>query len=164
MKTNLNFTLANFRGQSAYRDYFSDCPCPSCSNERWTHEYETDLAVDGKVVGRAYTFHEYTGQPSAVNFTLDGTTWYSVTYYDGYENVKKSLGENGEASDVPTSNRGLLSDSERLANLERLSTAELLKMLISNLDNTEYDDVIKAYDHLEALVKAVAAKEPPKQS
>ena len=126
--------------------------------------YETDLSVDGKVVGKATTSHEHAGQPPAVNFTLDGTTWYSVTYYDGYENVKKSLGENGEASDVPTSNRGLLSSSECLVNLESLSTAELLKMLISNIDNIEYDDVIKAYDHLEALVKAVAAKEPPKQS
>ena len=87
-----------------------------------------------------------------------------MTYYDGYENVKKSLGENGKESDVPTSNRRLLSSSECLANLESLSTAELLKMLISNIDNTEYDDVIKAHDHLEALVKAVAAKEPPKQS
>jgi hypothetical protein len=35
-------------------------------------------------------------------------------------------------------------------------------MLISNIDNTEYDDVIKAHDHLEALVKAVAAKPPQK--
>ena len=160
MKTNLNFTLANFQDHSGYVDYWDDCPC--CNSEQWTHKYETDLCVDGKVVGRAYTFHEYTGQPSAVNFTLDGTTWYSVTYYDGYENVTKSLGENGKASDVPTSNRRLLSSSECLVNLESLSTAELLKMLISNLDNTEYDDVIKAYDHLEALVSAVAAKPPQK--
>ncbi len=164
MKTNLNFTLANFQDQSGYLSSFSDCPCPSCSKERWTHKYETDLAVDGKVVGRAYTFHEYTGQSPAVNFTLDGTTWYCVTYYDGYENVAKRLGENGEESEVPTSNRGLLSDPECLVNLERLSTAELLKRLIENKDNTEYDDVMKAYDHLEALVEAAAAKEPPKQS
>lgn len=164
MKTNLNFTLANFQDQSAYRDSFSDCPCPTCSKERWTHEYETDLAVDGKVVGRAYTFNEYTGQSPAVNFTLDGTTWYCVTYYDGYERVTKRLGENGEESDVPTSNRGYLSDPERVVNLESLSTSELLKMLISNLDNTEYDDVILTYKHLEALVEAAAAKEPPKQS
>ncbi len=163
MKTNQNFTLANFRDQSGYRDYFSDCPCPSCSQGRWTHEYETDLACDGKVVGKAYTAHEHAGQPPAVNFTLDGTTWYSVSYYDGYENVTKRLGENGEESEVPTSNRGLLSDPESLANLERLSTSELLKRLISNLDNTEYDDVMKAYEHLEALVESVASKEPPKQ-
>jgi hypothetical protein len=162
MKTNLNFTLANFQDHSGYLEMFSDCPC--CGSDHWTYMYETDLSVDGKVVGKANTSHEHAGQPPAVNFTLDGTTWYSVTYYDGYENVKKSHGENGEASDVPTSNRGLLSDSERLANLERLSNSELLKLLISNIDNTEYDDVIKAYDHLEALVKAVAAKEPPKQS
>lgn len=162
MKTNLNFTLANFQDHSGYLEMFSDCPC--CGSDHWTYMYETDLSVDGKVVGKANTSHEHAGQPPAVNFTLDGTTWYSVTYYDGYENVKKSLGENGKESDVPTSNRRLLSSSECLANLESLSTAELLKMLISNIDNTEYDDVIKAYDHLEALVKAVAAKEPPKQS
>jgi hypothetical protein len=35
-------------------------------------------------------------------------------------------------------------------------------MLISNIDNTEYDDVIKAYDHLTELVSAVAAKPPEK--
>ena len=160
MKTNLNFTLANFRDHSGYVDYFDDCPC--CSSEHWTHKYETDLSVDGKVVGRAYTYHDHC--TAETNFTLDGLTWYSVAYNSGYENVTKRLGEGGEASDVPTSNRGYLSDPERLANLERLSTSELLKMLISNVDNTEYDDVIKAYDHLEALVKAVAAKEPPKQS
>ena len=162
MKTNLKFTLANFQDHSGYLEMFSDCPC--CGSDHWTHMYETDLSVDGKVVGKANTSHEHAGQPPAVNFTLDGTTWYSVTYYDGYERVTKRLGENGEESDVPTSNRGYLSDPERVVNLERLSTSELLKMLISNIDNTEYDDVIKAYDHLEALVKAVAAKEPPKQS
>jgi hypothetical protein len=32
------------------------------------------------------------------------------------------------------------------------------------LDNTEYDDVMLALEHLEALVAAVAAKEPPKKS
>ncbi len=161
MKTNLNFTLVNFQDQSGYLSSFSDCPC--CGSEYWTHMYETDLAVDGKVVGRAYTFREYTGQSPAVNFTLDGTTWYCVTYYDGYENVTKRVGENGEESEVPISNRGLLSDPERVVNLEKLGTSELLKMLISNLDNTEYDDVILTYNHLEALIEAVAAKEPPKQ-
>jgi hypothetical protein len=160
MKTNLNFTLANFRDHSGYVDYFDDCPC--CSSEHWTHKYETDLSVDGKVVGRAYTYHDHC--TAETNFTLDGLTWYSVAYNSGYENVTKRLGEGGEASDVPTSNRGLLSDSETVANLQSLSSAELLKRLIDNKDNTEYDDVMLVLEHLEALVSAVAAKEPPKQS
>jgi hypothetical protein len=86
-----------------------------------------------------------------------------VAYNSGYENVTKRLGEGGEASDVPTSNRGLLSNSEIVANLEGLSSAELLKRLIDNKDNTEYDEVMLVLEHLEALVSAVAAKEPPKQ-
>jgi hypothetical protein len=76
MKTNLNFTLANFRDHSGYVDYFDDCPC--CSSEHWTHKYETDLSVDGKVVGRAYTYHDHC--TAETNFTLDGLTWYSVAY------------------------------------------------------------------------------------
>jgi hypothetical protein len=31
------------------------------------------------------------------------------------------------------------------------------------MDNTEYDEVMLVLEHLEALVSAVAAKEPPKQ-
>ena len=160
MKTNLNFTLANFQDHSGYVDYWDDCPC--CSSERWTHKYETDLCVDGKVVGKAYTYHDHC--TADTNFTLDGVTWYSVAYNSGYEHVTKRLGENGKESEVPTSNRVLLSDSECLVNLESLSTSELLKRLIDNKDNTEYDDVMLVLEHLEALVAAVAAKEPPKKS
>ena len=159
MKTNLNFTLANFQDHSGYLEMFSDCPC--CGSDHWTYMYETDLSVDGKVVGRAYTYHDHC--TAETNFTLDGLTWYSVAYNSGYENVTKRLGEGGEASDVPTSNRGLLSDSETVANLQSLSSAELLKRLIDNKDNTEYDDVMLVLEHLVALVSAVAAKEPPKQ-
>ena len=160
MKTNLNFTLANFQDHSGYVDYWDDCPC--CNSEQWTHKYETDLCVDGKVVGRAYTYHDHC--TADTNFTLDGVTWYSVANNSGYEHVTKRLGDGGEASEVPTSNRGLLCNSEIVANLERLSSAELLKQLIDNNNNTEYDDVMLVLAHLEALVSAVAAKEPPKQS
>ena len=147
MKTNLNFTLANFQDRSAYVEYYDDCP--ACGWKVWENLYLTDLVVDGKATGKAYSCFEYqdwaifldlqsdheapSDQPE-VNFTLDGTTWYSVWYGEYSTDVTKRADMDGRPrEDVPE-------------------------------DSPEYAEVMKTYARLTELVSAVAAKEPPKKS
>ena len=147
MNNNHNFTLVNFQDHSAYVEYYDDCPC--CRGQDWENLYSAGLVVDGQAIGKAYrcfdapawawelqSDHGSWPEAPEVNFSLDGSTWYSIwvnpkTYSDG---VTKRTGLNGRPrEDVPE-------------------------------DSHEYAEVMKAYERLEALVSAVAAKEPPKQA
>ena len=145
MNANLNFTLVNFQDHSGYVDYWDDCPC--CRGQAWETLYLTDLVVDGRAIGKAYrcfnaptwagelqSEHGSWPEEPEVNFSLDGSTWYSIwvnpkTYSDG---VTKRIGLNGRPrEDVPE-------------------------------DSPEYTEVMEAYDRLTVLVSAVAAKPPVK--
>ena len=147
MKTNLNFTLANFQDHSAYATFWIE-RTEGTDWQEWRQLYVTDLSVDGRVIGKAHCCfgyedwvknlktsgkHDWYSQWPEVNFTLDGLTWYSGDGDRDGQSIRKWSAEEGWES-------------------------------IDNLDNTEYDDVMLALEHLEALVSAVAAKEPPKQS
>ena len=141
MNANLNFTLVNFQDHSGYVDYWDECPC--CRGQAWEKLFVTDLVVDGQAIGKAYrcfntptwagellSEHGSWPEEPEVNFSLDGSTWYSIwvnpkTYSDG---VTKRIGLNGRPrEDVPE-------------------------------DSPEYTKVMEAYDRLTVLVSAVAAK------
>ncbi len=147
MNANLNFTLVNFQDHSGYVDYWDECPC--CRGQAWEKLFVTDLVVDGQAIGKAYrclnapaaagelqSDHGSWPEEPEVNFSLDGVTWYSIWVNPKTysDGVTKRVGLNGRP---------------------REDVPE---------DSPEFAEVMKAYEHLEALVAAVAAKEPPKQS
>jgi hypothetical protein len=176
MNNNHDFTLVNFQDHSAFVEYWHSCPecgswkCPcgwvdweepDVRENIWLKLYLTDLAVDDQVTGKAYccwgqeewakdlqhgwepwptmrgpsppTWKHYP-EPPEVNFTLDGTSWFTVLRDDDSTEVTKRTGMNG---------------------LPRIKVPE---------GSPEYTEVIKAFERLNELVSAVAAKEPPKQS
>jgi hypothetical protein len=147
MNAKPNFTLVNFQDYSDYVECWNECPC--CRRQDWEKLYLTDLVVDGRAIGKAYRYsnapawawklqsdHGSWPEEPEVNFSLDGSTWYSIwvnpkTYSDG---VTKRTGMNGRSrEEVPE-------------------------------DSPEHSEVMKAYERLTALVEAASAKEPPKQS
>ena len=161
MKKPLNFTLANFQENPDFIEHIDDYTGKYSTPHRM---FDTDLSVDGKVVGRAYKKCGNDYPFPATHFTLDGTNWYTVQYTFGRVHVTKRLGENGAPSDMPISNRWHLSHHGRYSACQgRVSITELKRRLAENNEDTEFDDVMLAYAHLDTLIEAVPTKEPPKQ-
>ena len=150
MKTKPNFTLANFQDHSTYVTFWIE-RTEGTDWQEWRHLYVTDLSVDGRVIGKAHCCfgyedwakdlrtsgkHDWYSQWPEVNFTLDGSTWYSVIGEDkGGQEIRKWSAEEGWES---------------------------MNSLDYGFD--ECLPVLLAFDHLAMLVSAVAAKEPPTQS
>jgi hypothetical protein len=161
MNTPKNFTLENFQEHPDFIEHFEDY----WGNQSRAHRmFDTDLSVDGKVVGRAYKKCGNDYPIPATHFTLDGTNWYAVQHTFGRVHVTKRVGENGAPSYMPVSNRWRLSHySSQSACQDGVSIPELKRRLAENNEDTEFDDVMLAYAHLETLIEAVASKEPPKK-
>ena len=157
MKYPPNFTLANFQEHPYFIEHIDDYTGKYTTPHRM---FDTDLSVDGKVVGRAYKKcgNDYPFQ--ATHFTLDGTNWYAVQHTFGRVRVTKRVGENGAPSYMPVSNRWRLSHySSQSACQDGVSIPELKRRLAENNEDTEFDDVMLAYAHLETLIEAVSPRD-----
>jgi hypothetical protein len=147
MNNNHNFTLVNFQDHSAYVETY----CEGLGRAKvWTHMYLTDVATEGRVVGKAYCcvgagdgfgsdwanklrVKEFNDEfPTETSFCLDGTTWYSVWHTWGACDVHMRTSEGSK--DWVEVSRGSAMHAEALM----------------------------AYHRLCDLVKAVAVKAPEK--
>ena len=162
MKKPPNFTLANFIEHPYLIEHIDDYTGKYSTPHRM---FDTDLSVDGKVVGRAYKKRGNDYPFQATHFTLDGTNWYTVQYIYGRVHATKRLGENGAPSDMPISNRWRLTHHGRYIGCQgSVSITELKRRLAENNEDTEFDDVMVTYAHLATLIEAVPTEEPPEQS
>ena len=132
---------------------------PDVKENIWLKLYLTDLAVDNQVTGKAYCCWgqeewakdlqpgwepwptmrapspptwKHHPEPPEVNFSLDGTSWFTVLRDEDSTEVTKRTGMNGRP---------------------RIEVLD---------DSPEYTEIIKAYERLNELVSAVTAKPPDK--